>query len=77
MILQPLLSWWILAIIFLPIVIFCVWLIVINKTARKSWMRRLVIIILILLAFLRPSIPGVSKHTGNASLDVFFISDAT
>ena len=77
MILQPLLSWWILAIIFLPIVIFCVWLIVINKTARKSWMRRLVIIILILLAFLRPSIPGVSKHTGNASLDVFFIIDAT
>lgn len=77
MILQPLLSWWILAIIFLPIVIFCVWLIVINKTARKSWMRRLAIIILILLAFLRPSIPGVSKHTGNASLDVFFIIDAT
>ena len=77
MILQPLITWWILIIIFLPIVGFCIWLIIAKKSNRKTWLRRLVVVVLILLAFLRPSLPGAPKNTGNALLDVFFVVDST
>lgn len=77
MILQPLFPWWALMIVFIPIIGFCGWLIVVNGRQRKIWIRRLVTILLILLVFLRPSLPGAPKNTGTALLDVFFVVDAT
>ena len=74
MILQPLITWWILIIIFSPIVGLCIWLIIAEKSNRKTWLRRLVVVVLILLAFLRPSLPGAPKNTGNALLDVFAVN---
>lgn len=80
MILQPILSWWALLAIFVPFVGFVTWRIIISwrkKPERYLWVRRLIIVLLILLISLRPSLPGASKSAGNALLDVYFVIDTT
>ena len=80
MILQPILQWWILLAIFIPFIGFSMWCIITFRHKRSEkylWIRRLITVILILLISLRPSLPGASKSTGNALLDVYFVIDTT
>lgn len=80
MILQPILPWWGLVIMFTPFVVFLTWRIIVSwrkKPERYLWLQRFVVIVLIILISLRPSLPGASRSAGNTLLDVYFAIDTT
>ena len=46
-----------------------------DKKFVKLWLRRLIVVIIIMIMAIRPCIPGQSRYTGNALLDVYFAID--
>lgn len=80
MILQLVTSWWIIAIIFTPLCLGASVLIWKNRrtpSQRRAWIRRLVLVLLLLVVALRPVTPGGSRAAGNGLLDVYFVIDTT
>ncbi len=78
MILQPIGPTWLISLLFLIICSLFGWLIFNNrknKTFVLVWLRRLVLIMLIFVMAFRPSVPGQSRFTGNALLDIYFVVD--
>ena len=80
MTLQLTLPWWGLVLLFAPLVGFTIWRIVAvwrQHPERWTWIRRLVIVLLVICISLRPALPGASRAAGNALLDVYFVIDRT
>lgn len=80
MILQPVLSWWILALSFLPLVVCGGWGLWQQRRRphqRRRWLRRLLMVLLLVIISLRPAIPATSRAAGSALLDVYFLIDTT
>lgn len=79
MILQPILPWWGLVLLFAPFVGFVGWQLLRSSTKqlRRQWLRRACIVLLAIVISVRPSLPGASSNSGNALLDVFFVVDTT
>lgn len=80
MIFQPIIWWWLLLILFLPILTFCGWVLIKNWRDRKGrlpWIRRTGAILILLVACLRPAIPGGISPSGVSSVDVIFVIDTT
>ncbi|NCC19666.1 VWA domain-containing protein [Candidatus Saccharibacteria bacterium] len=79
MILQPILPWWGLVLLFAPFVGFVGWQLLRSSTKqlRWQWLRRAFIVLLAIVMSVRPSLPGASSNNGNALLDVFFVVDTT
>lgn len=80
MIFQPILPWWGITLMLLPAILFIglgIW-----SQRRQSgvwfrWIRRSLLVLLILAMAVRPSLPGGSGAAGNALLDVYFLVDTT
>ncbi|MDO4780774.1 MAG: vWA domain-containing protein [Candidatus Saccharibacteria bacterium] len=80
MIIQPTWSWWLIMLLFLPplagltILTIRRWK---QPRQRWIWLRRTVLIVMLLIIALRPATPGASRAAGNALLDVYFLVDTT
>lgn len=80
MTLQPTWPWWLIALLFLPPLTGLIVLAIRQwKQPKKRWiwLRRAMLIALLLVTVLRPATPGASRATGNALLDVYFLVDTT
>lgn len=77
MIFQPILPWWLLLAIFLAIAVGSTLLIIKQPGRRLEWLRRISLVAVLLIAMLRPSVPGYGAEAGNSSLDVYFVVDTT
>jgi Ca-activated chloride channel homolog len=79
MMLRPILDWWwLVAIAIVPVVFMILFAVrAPSKPLRHAWLRRFVLVLLILVIALRPSLPGASRSTGTALLDVYFVVDTT
>lgn len=82
MTLQPILPWWLLAAIAAVWVLFPAWLVV--RSARnpssgqvREWLLRIALVLLLVVAALRPGLPGGSAQGASADLNVFFVVDTT
>lgn len=80
--LTPVLPFWILAIIFAPIVAWLTWKTIqqVRKKARTSWtryVRMLVIVLCLGVVALGPSLPGDKAPAGVINLDVVIVADRT
>lgn len=76
MILQPIIPWWALGIVFAPFVGFIIWRLM-RERRYWLWMRRLVIVALMVFISLRPAVPGGLASGGTGLLDVYFVIDTT
>lgn len=76
---QPIVTWWLLAVLAALPLGFAVWRTAVEwrTTRRWAWLRRTGMVLLIVLICLRPSIPGPSRTSGNGLLDVYFVIDDT
>lgn len=80
MTLQPVLPWWGLLVVFMPLFGLSVWLLWRSRhqrSRRSAWVRRLILVILLLVVSLRPSVFGASRLAGSSMMDVFFVVDTT
>lgn len=79
MIFKPIAPWWLLVILFLPIITFTVWRLWAARkfSTRAGWLRRLIVAILLLVIALRPSFPGGSAPQAMTNFDVYFVVDTT
>jgi Ca-activated chloride channel family protein len=79
MTLLPVLPWWILLPVIAAILLFLVWRIVLERRrpGRRAWVRRSVLVLLVVAAALRPGLPGGSVQAAAADLNVFFVVDTT
>jgi Ca-activated chloride channel family protein len=79
-VLQPVLPWWLLAVVGVALLGFVGWRVVAERGDRRllrSWARRLVIVALLLVVAVRPGVPGGSAQASTAALNVFFVVDTT
>lgn len=76
MILQPIASWWALSILFVPFVGFIVWRLIVERR-YWLWVRRLMMVVLLVIISLRPAVPGGLASGGTGLLDVYFVIDTT
>lgn len=80
MIISPLFSLWVMIPLVIALVGFTVWHIVRYRTrplSRTLWIRRLVVVLVLLGILLRPSLPGGVAASGYANANVFFVIDTT
>lgn len=80
MIIQPTLPWWLIVVLFLPPLAGAITLLIHSwrqSRQRWGWLRRVVLILVLLVMVLRPATPGGSRSAGNALLDVYFVVDTT
>ncbi|TWX41067.1 VWA domain-containing protein [Frigoribacterium sp. ACAM 257] len=80
MVLQPVLPWWLLVAVGGALLGFVGWRVVAERGDRRllrSWVRRLVIVALLLVVAVRPGVPGGSAQASSAALNVFFVVDTT
>lgn len=78
MIAQPILPIWLVALLLVVCGVAIVLIILPqkhNKKFVKMWLRRFVVLLLVAVMAIRPSIPGQSRYTGNALIDVYFAVD--
>jgi Ca-activated chloride channel family protein len=78
--LQPVLPWWLLAVVGIALLGFVGWRVVAERGDRRllrSWVRRLVVVALLLVVAVRPGVPGGSAQASSAALNVFFVVDTT
>lgn len=79
MIFQPIMPWWLLVLLstlLLVLTVYC--LLVYWKTPmRWSWARRVAVVLLLITMIMRPSLPGASRNSGQALLDICFVIDST
>ncbi|WP_223269357.1 VWA domain-containing protein [Frigoribacterium sp. ACAM 257] len=79
-VLQPVLPWWLLVAVGGALLGFVGWRVVAERGDRRllrSWVRRLVIVALLLVVAVRPGVPGGSAQASSAALNVFFVVDTT
>jgi len=77
---QPVLPWWLLGVAAVALLGFTGWRVVAERSRRRAlltWVRRLVIVALLLVVAVRPSLPGGSAQASVAQLNVFFVVDTT
>jgi Ca-activated chloride channel family protein len=77
---QPVLPWWLLGVLGAALLGFVVWRVVAERGDRRllrSWLRRLVVVALLLVVAVRPGVPGGSAQASVAALNVFFVVDTT
>lgn len=77
---QPVLPWWLLAVIAVALVGFTAWRVVAERRRRRlalTWLRRLTVVVLLLVVAVRPSLPGGTAQASVAQLNVFFVVDTT
>ncbi|KQN45698.1 VWA domain-containing protein [Frigoribacterium sp. Leaf44] len=77
---QPVLPWWLLGVAAVALLGFTGWRVVAERGRRRvllTWVRRLVIVALLLVVAVRPSLPGGSAQASVAQLNVFFVVDTT
>jgi Ca-activated chloride channel family protein len=77
---QPVLPWWLLAVLGAGLLGFVGWRVVAERADRRllrSWLRRLGIVVLLLVVAVRPGVPGGSAQASASALNVFFVVDTT
>lgn len=80
MTLSPLFPLWLVVPIAVALVAFTTWQIVRYRTRpslRAAWIRRLVVVLMVIGVLLRPSLPGGVAASGYANANVFFVIDTT
>lgn len=82
MTLQPILPWWVMAPLIAATVLFLVWRLVQalrarSAGARRDWLFRGSLVLLLLSAALRPGVPGGSSQAATADVSVFFVVDTS
>ncbi len=81
MTLQPILPWWLMAVLIAAAVVFLAWRLVRASRgpagSRREWLFRGVLVLLLLAAALRPGVPGGSAQAATADLNVFFVVDTS
>lgn len=79
-VLQPVLPWWALAVAAALLLGFAVWRAIAERSSRRllgAWLRRIVIVALLLVAAARPGLPGGAAEASVSQLNVFFVVDTT
>ncbi|WP_423917643.1 VWA domain-containing protein [Frigoribacterium sp. 2-23] len=77
---QPVLPWWLLGVFAVLLLGVVVWRIVAERSSRRlllTWVRRGLIVALLLVIAARPGVPGGSAQASVAKLNVFFVVDTT
>ncbi len=80
MMLYPLVSWWLIVLVCLPIGGFVVWQLWTHRAhtgQRWAWVRRLAMVFMLFVIFLRPTLSGGHGEVGLANADIFFVVDTT
>ncbi|MBD8727567.1 VWA domain-containing protein [Frigoribacterium sp. CFBP 13707] len=79
-VLQPVLPWWLLAVVGVALLGFTAWRLVSERSNRRlarAWARRLGVVALLLVVAARPGLPGGSAEASVAQVNVFFVVDTT
>ena len=82
MTLQPILPWWLMAVLIAAVVVFLGWRLVraLRGPAggrRQEWLFRGALVLLLLAAALRPGVPGGSAQAATSDLNVFLVVDTS
>ncbi|MDR6417464.1 VWA domain-containing protein [Pseudarthrobacter sulfonivorans] len=82
MTLQPILPWWLMAVLIAAVVVFLGWRLVRALRApaggrRREWLFRGALVLLLLAAALRPGVPGGSAQAATSDLNVFLVVDTS
>jgi Ca-activated chloride channel family protein len=73
---NPIINWWILLVIFLPILAGLVFLVIKSgKYRRRNWCRRIVMVLILMLIAFHPVMLGGASQKGMTLLDVYFLVD--
>lgn len=75
--LQPLMPYWAIALLLVPVLALCVVLGVRRRGARTAWLRRGLMVLLIAVVAVRPVTPIEGEQTQRMDADVFFVVDRT
>ncbi len=74
---HPLMPWWAIALIFVPIVIACAVLLGVRKGARLDWLRRLLMVLMLAVVAIRPVTGDEGLSTQRLNANVIFVVDLT
>ncbi|MBV7412220.1 VWA domain-containing protein [Dermabacteraceae bacterium TAE3-ERU27] len=74
---QPLLSWPALIALFLPAALLCLWLVWKRPGQRLAWVRRLLLVTMLLLVAARPGTYVQTSNDSRLNADVLFVVDTT
>jgi Ca-activated chloride channel family protein len=82
---HPVLPWWLLLPLMAAAVLFLGWRLVLvlrpgpagKRESRRDWLLRSAVVLLLLVAALRPGIPGGAAQAAAADVNVFFVVDTT
>ncbi|QOD01862.1 VWA domain-containing protein [Pseudarthrobacter sp. BIM B-2242] len=83
MTLQPILPWWLMAILVTASAVFLGWRLAVasrgpaGSRQRREWLFRSAMVLLLLAAALRPGVPGGSSQAATADVNVFFVVDTS
>ncbi len=80
MIMQPITWWWLIVLIGLALIALPAWMLInwrTNHQPVKVWLRRLILVVLLILMAFNPSLPGAKTDAGMTNLDVIFAVDTT
>ncbi|MDO5645994.1 MAG: vWA domain-containing protein [Dermabacter sp.] len=75
--LQPLMPWWLIVLVFVPLVGLCLAALVRGRGPRIDWVRRLILVLLVLCVAVRPVTVQESISTERMNANVFFVVDRT
>jgi Ca-activated chloride channel family protein len=75
--LQPLMPYWAIILVMVPLLVLCVVLGVRRRDARIPWLRRGLMVLMIAVVALRPVTPIEGEQTHRMDADVFFVVDRT
>ncbi|MGI8647378.1 MAG: hypothetical protein DLM55_01125 [Acidimicrobiales bacterium] len=75
----PMLPWWAVAVVFIPLLVVAVLLVVVQAGERTRWrrVRRVLMVLLLAAIAVRPSFGESHQPAQLSNLDVFFVVDAT
>lgn len=74
---HPLMPWWAIALIFVPIAVVCTALLCVRKGARLDWLRRLLMVLLLSAVAIRPVTGDEAISTQRLNANVIFVVDLT
>ncbi|MCS6710898.1 VWA domain-containing protein [Brachybacterium sp. EF45031] len=74
---QFLFPWWLIALLMVPMAALCLLLLVRRPRQRWSWLRRLLMVLLLAVVLVRPSTPLDGLPTQRMNANVFFVVDRT
>ncbi len=75
--LMPLLPIWLIALVFTPLLLLCLWQLLVRRGQRLAWVRRALMVMLLVVVALRPVTVTETIATTRTNANVIFVVDQT